>query len=350
MHSPTKAEIKKWRRHLASERQEAATYSYLAGKRTGVEREVLLKLAKAEQRHEQYWLDKLGLHAYPAPIPPLRTRIMATLARTFGSVFVLALAQSAEERQAASEPETPAQISADERVHSEVVRALAGRSRMRMAGTFRAAVFGMNDGLVSNLALLLGVAAAGVSGFTILLTGFSGLLAGALSMGAGEYVSVRSQRELLEASNPSPAAAEAVPELDLESNELALVFRARGMEPEEAEERARKMVTQIEAARLAEETQTDGFEEVGDGWKAALSSFLFFSAGAIIPIIPFLLPLSHGAAMVAAVCLVGVALLITGGFVGLLSGARPAPRALRQLAIGLGAAAVTFVIGTLTGS
>ena len=349
MHPPTKAEIKRWRRHLASERQEAATYSYLAGKRSGVEREVLLKLAKAEQRHERYWLDKLGLHAYPAPIPPLRTRLMSTLARTFGSVFVLALAQSAEERQAGGEPETPAQISADERVHSEVVRALAGRSRMRMAGTFRAAVFGMNDGLVSNLALLLGVAGAGVSGSAILITGFSGLLAGALSMGAGEYVSVRSQRELLEASNPSPAAAEALPELDLESNEVALVFRARGMEPAEAEERARQMVSQIEASRLAEETQSDGFEEVGDGWKAALSSFLFFSAGAIIPVIPFLLPLSHVGAMVAAVCLVGMALLVTGGFVGLLSGARPGPRALRQLAIGLGAAAFTFALGKVTG-
>jgi hypothetical protein len=96
-------------------------------------------------------------------------------------------------------------MAADERIHGEVVRGLAARGRTRAAGSFRAAVFGANDGLVSNLALVLGIGATGVPAVTVLFTGIAGLLAGALSMGAGEYVSVRSQRELLEASRPDPA-------------------------------------------------------------------------------------------------------------------------------------------------
>ena len=96
-------------------------------------------------------------------------------------------------------------MAADERIHGEVVRGLAARGRSRLSGTFRAAVFGANDGLVSNLALILGIGASGASTHAVLVAGVAGLLAGALSMGAGEYVSVRSQRELLEASVPDPA-------------------------------------------------------------------------------------------------------------------------------------------------
>src|SRR5665647_2509941 len=106
-------------------------------------------------------------------------------------------------------------------------------------GSFPAAVFGANDGLVSNLALVIGVAAAGTSSSVILLTGLAGLLAGALSMGAGEFISVRSQRELLAASTPSPAAASALPHLDVDTNELVLVYRARGLSADEAKQRAR---------------------------------------------------------------------------------------------------------------
>ena len=119
-------------------------------------------------------------------------------------MFVLALAQRAEARSTyeADVDATPT-MAADERIHEEVVRALATRGRNRLSGSFRAAVFGANDGLVSNLALVLGVSASGVSTQTVLVTGLAGLLAGALSMGAGEYVSVRSQRELLDASSPT---------------------------------------------------------------------------------------------------------------------------------------------------
>ena len=143
-------------------------------------------------------------------------------------MFVLALAQRAEARSFydADTDSTPT-MAADERIHEEVVRGLAIRGRTRLSGTFRAAVFGANDGLVSNLALVIGVAAAGVPSATVLLTGLAGLLAGALSMGAGEFISVRSQRELLAASAVGTAAEDALPHLG-QANELALVYRARG--------------------------------------------------------------------------------------------------------------------------
>ena len=151
-------------------------------------------------------------------------------------------------------------MAADERIHGEVLRGLAARGRQRLSGTFRAAVFGANDGLVSNLALVLGIGATGVDAKTILFTGLAGLLAGALSMAAGEYVSVRSQRELLQSTQPDPESQSALPHLDVDANELALVYRARGMQPPEAEQHARTVLATLHldgvARRRPESTRT----------------------------------------------------------------------------------------------
>ena len=222
---PTREQIKRWRKHLAEERMEARTYRDLSERRTGEERAVLLQLEEAERRHEEYWLARLGERALPAPKPPLRTRAASVLAHLFGTIFILAMAQRAEQRSARDvDDDVPAHMQADEHIHAEVIRSLAAKSRETLAGTFRAAVFGANDGLVSNLALVLGVAATGMEPHVVLLTGISGLLAGALSMGAGEWVSVRSQRELLDASIPDPDAHQAVPDLDVDANEQALAL------------------------------------------------------------------------------------------------------------------------------
>ena len=353
-HEPSRAEIRRWRRYLADERAEAAVYRDLATRRTGEERAILLALADAEARHEAHWVDLLGEHAESVPAVSLRTRFLGFFARRFGSVFVLALAQRAEMRSPYEEDAhaTPA-MAADERIHSEVVRGLAARGRQRLSGTFRAAVFGANDGLVSNLALVMGIGAAGVGTGTVLLTGLAGLLAGALSMGAGEYVSVRSQRELLDASTPDPEAHRALPHLDVDANELALVYRARGMQPDEAEARAREVLADYEpvaAAARASEQLGDEHEAVGSAWGAAASSFAFFASGAIIPVVPYLLGLEGIAAVVLAAVLVGIALAATGTIVGVLSGASPLKRALRQLAIGFGAAGATYLLGLAFGT
>lgn len=348
---PTPAQVRRWRRHLADERAEGAVYRHLAARREGEEKEILLGLADAERRHEQHWRDLLGEHAGRPAKGALRTRVLGWLARTFGGVFVLALAQNAEQRSgyATNEDATTA-MAADERVHGEVVRALASRGRARMSGSFRAAVFGANDGLVSNLALVLGIGATGVSAGTVLFTGISGLLAGALSMGAGEYVSVRSQRELLESSTPDPDAHRVIPDLDLEANELALVYRARGMSVTEAQEHAAGTIARVTAGQGLPEHERREYEEVGSGWNAAVSSFGFFASGAIIPILPYIFGLSGMPAVLLAAGLVGLALLGTGAVVGVLSGAPPLRRALRQLAIGFGAAAVTYLLGLAFGS
>jgi VIT1/CCC1 family predicted Fe2+/Mn2+ transporter len=162
---------------------------------------------------------------------------------------------------------------------------------------------------------------------------------------------VRSQRELLAATEPNGYADHVLPDLDLDANELALVYRTRGMQSEEALARARRVV---EAARAGASPAPahdglDAHDVVGGAWGAALSSFLFFASGAIIPVLPWIFGLSGLAAIVVALVLVGVALLATGAMVGLLSGGPPLRRALRQLMIGYGAAAITYALGLLFG-
>ena len=348
---PSGADVRRWRRHLADERLEARVYRELAARRTGEERDILLALADAEARHAAHWATLLGERGPGRARASLRSLVLAFLARRFGSVFVLALAQRAETRSpyADDADATPA-MAADEQIHAEVVRGLAERGRAQVSGTFRAAVFGANDGLVSNLALVLGVAGSGVATGTVLLTGLAGLLSGALSMGAGEFISVRSQRELLDASTPGSGHVAAYPYLDVDANELALVYRARGMAADQATLHA---AAQLRAWPAVDERSAPGerdAELVGNGLSAALSSFAFFASGAAVPVLPYLLGLSGAAALLTAAVLVGMALMLTGATVGMLSGAPPLRRALRQLGVGAGAAAVTFVLGSLFGA
>lgn len=355
--SPSPSDIKRWRQYLADERAEAAVYRELAQRRDGEERQILLALAEAEGRHEAHWLKLLGEHAGMPKAASTRSQFLGFLARNFGSVFVLALAQRAEGRSPyGTEPAaTPAMV-ADEQIHEEVVRGLATRGRNRLSGTFRAAVFGANDGLVSNLSLVMGMAATGVPSPVVLMSGVAGLLAGALSMGAGEFVSVRSQRELLDATLPTQATLTAAPSLDIEHNELVLVYLARGMTREAAEHRAAERMGLFScdcdpslSLQPEKEVTTDDHESVGSAWGAAMSSFCFFASGAIIPILPFIFGMVGIPALAVSAALVGVALLATGAVVGLLSGTSPLSRALRQLAIGLGAAAATYGLGLVFG-
>lgn len=357
--TPSREQIRRWRQYLANERAEAATYRMLAKKREGDEREILEKIAEAESRHEKYWHDKLGPEVGMPLKPDLHTRFMSFMARNFSPVFALALMQTAEQRSPyVKDDDASDEITADEAMHAEVVRALATQGREKLSGSFRAAVFGANDGLVSNVALVLGVMGSGVSSNYILLTGISGLLAGALSMAAGEYISVKSQAELLDASTPDPEARDLLPKLDVKENELALVYRARGMSAEEAEAHANNvfwaMMTGHQHHHHYDGLDVSDKDAAGDdgsgAWAAASASFVCFAAGAFIPIIPFIFGLDPRPGAIAALVLVSFALLITGGITGLLSGKKPAFRAFRQLGIGLGAALVTYVLGVLFGT
>ena len=280
------------------------------------------------------------------------------LARHFGSVFVLALAQRAEGDSPYAADTDATRHGRRRAVHEEVVRGLATRGRDRLSGNFRAAVFGANDGLVSNLALVMGIGATGVASSFVLFSGIAGLLAGALSMAAGEFVSVRSQRELLSASKPTQITLSAAPDLDLDANELVLVYRARGMSDEDAAHRAAERMGLYSCdcnptlslwPERDEKPRRSNTRKSVRPWEPRRQSFCFFASGAVIPILPFIFGMERHPRHLLSAVLVGIALLATGGVVGLLSGASPTKRGLRQLAIGLGAAGITYALGLLFG-
>lgn len=354
--SPSPAQIKRWRRYLADEESEARIYRYLARRAEGTDREILLQVAEAEKRHQQHWRDMLGEHADVHVRPSMQSLVLQFLAKNFGSVFILAMAQRAESRSPyAEDPDATEEMAADEAIHEEIIRALATSGREKLSGNFRAAVFGANDGLVSNLALTMGITASGASSSMVLLSGIAGLLAGALSMAAGEFVSVRSQRELLDASQPTQVTLRVAHDLDLDSNELELIYRARGMEPDAAHHRAMERFGYMDCdcdPSLSHREDEDREENVALGTDigAAAASFAFFASGALVPILPYIFGLSGVFAMVLSLLFVGAALGFTGGVVGLLSGASPLKRGIRQILIGFGAAFVTYLLGLAFGT
>ena len=354
--SPSPAQIKRWRRYLADEESEARIYRYLARRAEGTDREILLQVAEAEKRHQQHWRDMLGEHANVHVRPSMQSLVLQFLAKNFGSVFILAMAQRAESRSPYAEhPDATEEMAADEAIHEEIIRALATSGREKLSGNFRAAVFGANDGLVSNLALTMGITASGASSSMVLLSGIAGLLAGALSMAAGEFVSVRSQRELLDASQPTQVTLRVAHDLDLDSNELELIYRARGMEPEAARHRAMERFGYLDCdcdPSLSHREDEDREENVALGTDigAAAASFAFFASGALVPILPYIFGFSGVFAMVLSLLFVGAALGFTGGVVGLLSGASPMKRGIRQILIGFGAAFVTYLLGLAFGT
>ena len=354
---PSEAQIRRWRRYLADEESEARIYRYLAQRAEGKDREILMQVAEAEKRHQQHWRDMLGEHVGKPVRPSLSSAFLQFMAKHFGSVFILAMAQMAESRSPyAEDPDATEEMAADEAIHEEIIRALATSGREKLSGNFRAAVFGANDGLVSNLALTIGITASGASSSMVLLSGVAGLLAGALSMAAGEFVSVRSQRELLDASQPTQVTLRVASDLDIDANELELIYRARGMDEEAAHHRALERFGYLDCdcdPSLSHRADEEGEEEnvaLGTDIGAAAASFSFFASGALVPILPYILGISGVWAMALSLLFVAMALGFTGGIVGLLSGSSPMRRGLRQILIGLGAAGITYLLGLAFGT
>ncbi len=216
-------------------------------------------------------------------------------------------------------------------------------------GSLRAAVFGLNDGLVSNLCLILGVAGATESSSLILATGIAGLLAGAFSMAAGEWVSVRSQRELYE-RQIGEEREELARYPEEEAEELALIYHARGVPMEEARTMTRQVLKDPEQALVALAREELGLnpDDLGSPGKAALASFASFAAGALVPLLPFLGGASRRGLESAAI-LSALALFAVGGALSLFSGKNAWLGGLRMLAIGAAAGGATFGIGRLVG-
>ncbi len=347
----------------------AALYRVLAEHADAAKGPILLQLAEAEERHAAHWAE-LYAGADGGELPatvrlPLRVKVLSWLARRFGSDAVLPMVLRLEAADAAkydAEAEAPSSMATQERLHGRVVAALGGtstpgeriaraegRHRAGVGGALRAAVFGANDGLVSNLSLVMGVAGGTGNSSFVLLAGVAGLLAGAFSMAAGEWVSVRSQRELYEREiEVEREELAAFPEE--EEDELALIYRAKGIEPEAAKKLAERIMLRPAVAldTMVREELGLSPEDLGSPWVAAGSSFVSFALGAIVPVLAFIFG-SGSAALIAAALSSAAALFVVGALISILTGRAAALTGLRMVVIGAVAAAATYGIGTAIG-
>jgi VIT1/CCC1 family predicted Fe2+/Mn2+ transporter len=362
--------VARFRDLLRSERQSAALYRGLAAGADGERREIFMELAAAEERHAAHWAAKLTELGEPVPGSgrlTARTRLLSWLARRFSADAVLPLVERAERSDAGlydGDPHAAPEMAADERSHARVLTRMrdegetGGRSitrnerwhRSDRSGALRAAVFGVNDGLVSNTSLVMGFAGSGAAGRTVLFAGLAGLLAGAFSMAAGEYISMRSQREAYE-REIDLESAELRDDPEAEAEELALIYRAKGLDAEEAERVATTIMKDRDAAldTMAREELGLDPDELGSPWSAAFSSLIAFTAGAAVAVLPYLFA-SGTAALVIAIILAGVALFGVGAALGLLNGRGALRSGARQLLIGGGAAVVVYFVGHLIGA
>lgn len=331
------------------------------------------KLADVEDEHAAFWareLEKIG-HVAPELKPSLRSRVLMWLARRFGPGMVLPTI-NAQERMDSGAYDNQSEavaggLPAVERSHARIINALAGekpgalesgtlarlegRHRGLAGNAIRAAVLGANDGLVSNMSLVMGVAGATANPHVVMLAGFAGLAAGACSMAMGEWLSVATARESYERQIAAEAEELAtVPEEEAE--ELALIYQAKGLPEATARTMASQLIANKESAldTLArEELGIDPDELGGSPWTAAATSFGLFVSGAIFPILPFVFGMSGFGAVLASLAVSGVALMLIGGATALFTGGSMLRLALRSLAFGYSAAGITFAVGKLVG-
>jgi VIT1/CCC1 family predicted Fe2+/Mn2+ transporter len=233
-------------------------------------------------------------------------------------------------------------------VKRPVSHAEAEESSSGNTGTFRAAIFGVSDGLVSNVSLIMGVAGAGVDNQVILIAGLAGLLAGAFSMGAGEYISMRAQREVFERLiDLERKELQLFP--DEERSELADIYQDKGVPPALANDLATAVMANPEVAldtHAREELGLDPEEGLGSPWGASIASFFMFAFGAAVPLVPFIFGEGTTPLVVSAV-LSGLVLFVVGAGISVLTGRSALLSGLRQVAVGAAASIVTYAVGSL---
>ena len=365
-------ELRRYRVNWQDEIDSAALYRALADVEDSTQvAEVYRRLAAAEERHAGFWEERMRAagHEPPARKVGWRTRLLAAIARRFGTQLVLPTLDALEEADSGGyerQPESAGTaMPGEERSHARVLRSLAGasgveggalarfegRHRAASGNALRAAVLGANDGLLSNFSLVMGVAGAQVAAHTVLLTGLAGLLAGAGSMAMGEWISVQSARELAGRQLEIEAAEiEEIPEEEQE--ELALIYEGKGMAPEHARELAARQIADRSTAldTLArEELGIDPEELGGSAYVAAGTSFVLFAIGAIIPVAPYFF-LSGTAAVVVSACASALGLFGIGAAITVFTGRSVLFSGGRQVGVGLAAAALTYAVGRLIGA
>lgn len=327
-------------------------------------------LAAIEKKHADFWETRLRAAGHdPGPRKASwRARILIFCVRRWGAKSVLETVASHEyenRNDYVPQKETAAtSMTTEEHSHARVLRAILAKTGLggasfvrtekdhrRLGGNaLRAAVLGSNDGLSSNLSLVMGVAGASMDTHTILLTGTAGLLAGACSMAMGEWISVTSSRELAEREiSTERDELEANPEE--EQQELQLIYEAKGLSPAEASELSTKLLSDPRTALdvlAREELGLDPAERGGSPWVAAGTSMLLFSIGAVVPLLPFIFT-KGTSAITASIAAGGTGLLLIGTAIAVFTGRSVLYSAGRQLLLGLLAAGTTFLIGRLIG-
>ena len=363
-------ELERWRLARREEVDAAAVYRALAEHEPDAGRRALLeRIAADEERHARFFEERLrAAGADPGPATPsARARLLAGLAARFGR-SVVAPTMLARERVGARGYEAlpgAEGLARDELEHERLLERLGAAGRGRPVGpaltalershrgggnALRAAVLGVNDGLVSNLSLVMGVSGAGIASDDVLLTGIAGLIAGAGSMAMGEWISVTSSRELYE-RELEVERAEIREQPEEELAELQLVYEQKGLTPAQAAELADAIMADEETAleTLArEELGIDPQELGGSAWVAAATSFALFVVGAVVPVLAFAF-LDGAAAVAASLGASVVALFLIGAAITLFTGRSALVSGGRQLAFGLGAAGVTYGVGALFG-
>lgn len=335
----------RWR----SEKQSAWLYRVVAEREDDpVKSKMFLALAEAAEEQAGILLGDVREEGLPEPDfePSARARLVASLTRLVGPRRVQPMLAALKVR-GLSVYQGPAIVGHPMPVSSSDLG--ERHRRTGRGGSLRAAVFGLNDGLVSNTCLILGVAGASDSSSLILTTGTAGLLAGAFSMGAGEWVSVRSQRELYERQiGEEREELERYPEEEAE--ELALIYRARGVPLEEGRALARRVLEDpVQAlATLSREELGLNPDDLGSPWRAAIASFAAFGAGALIPLLPYFFGSTQNGIRLA-ILFAALALSAVGGLLSLFSGRSVWLGALRMLAIGAAAGGATYGIGRWIG-
>lgn len=344
-----RAEIDSAREAVLEERASAYLYRIAEEVEGGPYAQMFQRLRAASDKQAEIWESQLRRAGVAPPEfrPGVRHQFVAALLRRLGVRRTLPLLAAMKVRGLAVYRD--GQLAAAARAPSEGGDAESWHRASRSGGALRAGVFGVNDGLVSNAGLILGVAGAGANPESILIAGVAGLLAGGFSMAAGEYISVRTQRELFEYQIAIERhEIETMPQEEIA--ELAVIYEAKGLAPAEARTIAERLLADPERGldTLAREELGLDPQGLSSPWAAALSSFVSFAAGATIPLLPYLF--SDGPrALGGAVAAMELGLVAVGGVMSLFTGRSAAWSALRMALIGSGAAAVTYGIGRLFG-
>jgi len=365
-------DIVRYLANLNDERNSAALYRIVAEHEKNAQiAEVYLRLAETEDAHAEAWAKRLVEAGAVVPkfSPSMRTRALTWLVRHFGASIILpslSMMERSGSNAYSAQPEALDMVHAEQSharllrqieqtsssgVEGGILARLEGRHRSAGGNALRAAVLGASDGLLSNFNLIMGVAGAELSSKTILLTGFAGLLAGAISMALGEWISVQSSRELYQ-KQLRTEKDEIITAPEEEVEELVLIYLARGMDAATARQIATRLMSNPATAidALARDELGINPEDLGgSAWEAAITSFLLFALGAIVPVIPFLF-FSGTTAIVVSAVLGAIGLFAVGSAITLFTGRSILYSGTRQVLFGLAAAAAVFLVGHLIGA